>query len=73
MPATFGTLINVILFYTTSLYLIPRFSERKKVMEFVGLLIVVLGCLTTAETMIDKAFFRSIYPLTRSLSYHSSF
>jgi len=61
MPATFGTLLNVILFYTTSLYLIPRFSERKNVMEFVVLLIVVLGCLTAAETMIDTAFFRSIY------------
>lgn len=61
MPATIGTLINAILFYTTSLYLIPRLSERKKVMEFVGLLTVVFGCLTMAETMIDTAFFRPIY------------
>jgi len=61
MPATIGTIINILLFYITSLYLIPRLSERKKAMEFIIILIVVLGTITLTETIIDTAFFRSYY------------
>ena len=30
LPVTIGTLLNICLFYTTSLVLIPRYSENKK-------------------------------------------
>lgn len=61
MPVTFGTIINILLFYGASLILIPRFSENKKTSEFLFSLIVLLALLTVLETVIDKAFFRYYY------------
>jgi two-component system, LytTR family, sensor kinase len=61
MPVTFGTIINIILFYTTSLILIPSLSERKSTLEFLVLISALLVFLTFAETIIDSALFRSYY------------
>lgn len=61
MPVTLGMLINILLFYITSLILIPRFSETKKSFELLLSLCLILGILTIAETLIDKAFFIYYY------------
>jgi sensor histidine kinase YesM len=61
LPATFGTFFNAVLFYVTSLLLIPMLSARKKAWEFILLTFLLLFSLTIAETLIDSAFFRYYY------------
>ncbi len=61
MPVTLGTVINIILFYTTALILIPQFSNNRKTGRFLILLLALLTILTSAETLIDNAFFTYYY------------
>lgn len=61
LPVTSGTIINLVLFYGTSLVLIPRFSQNKKVPEFILLLLLLMSALTFIETITDKALFRYYY------------
>jgi sensor histidine kinase YesM len=61
MPVTFGTVINIILFYMTSVLLIPGFTENRKTGKFLILLFSLLLSLTVFETVVDKAFFRYYY------------
>jgi two-component system, LytTR family, sensor kinase len=61
MPVTFGTIINIILFYTTSLVLIPGLAEKKGTGKFLILLSLVFLSLSLAETFIDSVLFRAYY------------
>ncbi|PKP39105.1 MAG: hypothetical protein CVT98_03250 [Bacteroidetes bacterium HGW-Bacteroidetes-15] len=61
LPITIGTLINALVFYTTILFLIPRYANRNKIKYFLlGLAIVYLG-FTLVETSIDYFFLVWIY------------
>jgi len=61
MPVTIGTSINIILFYVSSLLLIPRVSEKKRVAEFIFLLLGLYIIITILETYIDFSFFTYYY------------
>jgi two-component system, LytTR family, sensor kinase len=61
MPVTFGTVINIIIFYVTSLVLIPRLAEKGNTRNFLILLPALLLALTLAETLIDSVLFRVYY------------
>jgi sensor histidine kinase YesM len=70
MPVTFGTIINLVLFYSTSLILIPRLSDRKKAGEFLLLISGLLILLTFVESVIDSLLF-TVYYSDRSESFSS--
>lgn len=60
-PATYGTILNIIFFYTISFFLIPGYAKNKKTwLLFINLLVLFLG-LSFFETTIDYFFFKSIY------------
>lgn len=61
LPVTLGTLVNVCLFYTTSLVLIPAYSADKKTASFLFRLTLLLGGITLLETAIDHLFFVNYY------------
>ncbi len=61
LPVTFGSMINIAIFYITSLFLIPKYSENKKTGTFIIYSILLLLTLTFCETFIDKAFFVYYY------------
>ncbi len=61
LPITVGTIINALVFYTISLYLIPRYSHRSHVKKlFLGFLII-LASFTIIETLLDFFFLVWIY------------
>jgi sensor histidine kinase YesM len=60
-PLITGTLINVLLFYVTALLLIPRFSARRKAIAFFFQLCGLLIGLTLVETLLDYAFFSTLF------------
>lgn len=61
MPVTIGTLINLIIFYAVSLYLIPNFALKNRVKEFLLWTGAVLLAFTLVETLIDFFFLIYIY------------
>jgi len=61
LPVTFGTLINLILFYSTSFILIPRLSDRKRAGEFVIMVMGFLILMTIIESTIDSFLFTAYY------------
>jgi hypothetical protein len=65
LPVSFGTLVNLALFYISSLLLIPRFSRNKKAGEFMLLLLGLYFILTFGETIIDHLFFNYYYSSIR--------
>ncbi len=70
LPVLLGTLINLTLFYTTSLVLIPGFSKSKKAWQFFILIAGLYFFLTVSETWIDNQFFIYYYSTFRE-SFHS--
>jgi two-component system, LytTR family, sensor kinase len=70
LPVTIGTLVNLILFYVTSLILIPRISEKKRNFSFILLLMALYITLSVAETIIDSIFFTYYYS-NRPESFYS--
>jgi two-component system, LytTR family, sensor kinase len=61
LPITVGTIINALVFYTISLFLIPRYSKRSNVSMFLLALLAVLVSFTLVETLIDFFFLVWIY------------
>lgn len=61
MPVTFGTIINLILFYSTAFIFIPRLSERKRAGEFVLTISAFLILMTLIESIIDSLLFTAYY------------
>lgn len=72
IPVTIGTIFNLILFYTTSLYLIPGVSEKKRAREFILQLLTLFSILTLTETLIDSLLFVYYYS-DRPESFFSQF
>jgi two-component system, LytTR family, sensor kinase len=72
MPVSLGTMINLILFYSISLVLIPRFSRNKKTWELIFLTLGLFFLLTSGETIIDYLFFTYYYSSIRE-SFASQF
>lgn len=60
-PLISGTLINVVLFYVTSLLFIPKFAASRKTAGFVLKTAGLLIGLTVIESSLDYAFFTSLY------------
>ena len=60
-PVTAGTLINVLLFYVTALWLIPVYALRKLHKQFWLLLGSLFAGLTLLETMIDYFLLEYVY------------
>ncbi len=58
---TIGTLINIVVFYTVSLYLIPRFSIKRKAALLIYQLIALLLVFTVIESLVDYLFFSAKY------------
>ncbi len=56
-PLTIGTIINIILFYTVSIYLIPIFSGNKKAVLILVWITFVFLVLMTIKSVIGYAFF----------------
>jgi len=65
LPVSFGTVINLTLFYVTSLVLIPWFSKNKKTWKFIFLVLGLYLMLTLGETFIDHLFFTYYYSSIR--------
>jgi two-component system, LytTR family, sensor kinase len=59
IPVTFGTIVNALIFYIISLYLVPRLALKGKIKEFLFQTIIVVTSLSLIETLID--FFFLIY------------
>lgn len=60
-PATYGTILNILLFYLSSLILIPGYDKNKRGWMLLIKLIVLLIGFSILETTIDYFFFTSIY------------
>ena len=60
-PATYGTILNIILFYISSLVIIPAFARDKKGWMLLFKLLALLIGFSLLETLIDYFFFKSIY------------
>jgi two-component system LytT family sensor kinase len=61
LPITIGTIINALVFYATTLYLIPRYASKNQIKSFLlGLVLVFLG-FTLIETIADYFFLVWIY------------
>ena len=56
LPLTVGTLINVILFYSITLYLIPRYANKSRIKQFIMGLLGTFAGLTILETVLDFYF-----------------
>lgn len=61
LPITVGTIINALVFYTTSLFLIPRYANRSHVKELLLGFFIVLVSFTLIETTLDFFFLVWIY------------
>jgi len=57
LPFLIGTLLNVILFYAVSFYLIPRFNKRRRSASLIYQLLGLLLLITIVESLIDYTFF----------------
>jgi sensor histidine kinase YesM len=61
LPITIGTIINAIVFYATTLYLIPRYASKNQIKSFLlGVILVFIG-FTLIETFADYFFMVWIY------------
>lgn len=56
IPLTIGTLINAILFYSVSLFLIPKYANKRKAKKFLLSVIILFVTFTLIETLIDFFF-----------------
>lgn len=61
LPVTIGTLLNICLFYTIALVLIPRYSTDKKAAKFLLSVLSLWVGLTVLETSIDYLVFINYY------------
>ena len=61
LPVTVGTVINILIFYTVSLYLIPRFALTGRIRAFLIWVAVVVIGFTLIETLIDFFFLVFIF------------
>ena len=61
LPVTFGTIINALIFYAISLYLIPRFALKGKIKDFLVWTLVIVAGFTLIETLVDFFFLIYIY------------
>lgn len=61
LPVTIGTMLNICLFYTTALVLIPRYSTTKKAGVFLLSVSSLWVGLTALETGIDHLLFINYY------------
>jgi len=71
-PVAMGTIINMVLFYSVSLWLIPRAGSRKYRVRFVASLLAVLLALTITESLLDFFLF-PVYYSSHEESYLSQF
>lgn len=61
LPITIGTIINALVFYATTLYLIPRYAGKNQIKSFLlGVVLVFLG-FTLIETIADYFLLVWIY------------
>ncbi len=58
IPLFYGTLINILLFYSVSLYIIPRFFKDTKYLPCVFYIIGLLFLLTLTESFIDLLYIK---------------
>ncbi|MBN1462855.1 MAG: histidine kinase [Paludibacteraceae bacterium] len=61
LPLTIGTIINAILFYTISLFLVQQYANKNQVKKFLLGLLVVFVVFTFVETVIDFFFMVWVY------------
>jgi sensor histidine kinase YesM len=61
IPLLSGTVINLTIFYGIALFLIPRFSVKRKSSVFIAETIGLLLILTLTETLLDYFFFTSLF------------
>lgn len=61
LPVTIGTLLNICLFYTIALVLVPRYSAAKRTGKFLVSIISLWVGLTVLETSIDYLLFINYY------------
>jgi hypothetical protein len=60
-PLITGSLINAVLFYVTAHFLIPKLSTHRKAFSFILQLSGLLIGLTLIETLLDNAFFTTLF------------
>src|SRR6056297_2856878 len=58
IPLLYGTIINVLLFYSVSLYIIPRFFKKSKYLPCAFYIIGLLILLTFLESFIDLLYIK---------------
>ncbi|WBX70104.1 sensor histidine kinase [Tenacibaculum retecalamus] len=58
----FGTLVNMVIFYTTAFFLVPRMLRLKKRMTFIISLIIGFLGVCLLESYIDYSFVASFFP-----------
>jgi two-component system, LytTR family, sensor kinase len=61
LPITVGTIINALIFYTISLYLIPQYARKSNVKKFLVGFLIVFASFTLIETTLDFFFLVWIY------------
>lgn len=61
LPITIGTIINALVFYTTTLYLVPRYAGKNQIKSFLLGVVLVFAGFTLVETVIDYFFLVWIY------------
>lgn len=61
LPITFGTIINLIIFYSTALWVIPKYTENRKIVYFLKNCTLVFLGFSILETLIDYLFFTNMY------------
>jgi two-component system, LytTR family, sensor kinase len=61
LPVTFGTIINALIFYIISLFLIPRYALKGKIKDFLVWTLVIVAGFTLIETLVDFFFLIYIY------------
>jgi two-component system, LytTR family, sensor kinase len=61
LPVTFGTIINALIFYLISLYLVPRFALKGKIKDFLVWMLAIVAGFTLIETLTDFFFLIYIY------------
>jgi two-component system, LytTR family, sensor kinase len=61
LPITIGTIINALVFYTTTLYLVPRYASKNQIKPFLLGVVLVFAGFTLVETLLDYFFLVWIY------------
>ena len=61
LPITIGTIINALVFYTTTLYLVPRYAGKNQIKAFLLGVVLVFAGFTLVETLLDYFFLVWIY------------